>query len=71
MRFEWDEAKRAANTARHGVDFTAIVDSSGKRRSSDPIRGRIMASCARRLLALSERDFTPLSLPNERMMWFA
>ena len=26
MRFEWDEAKRAANIAKHGVDFTAVVD---------------------------------------------
>jgi uncharacterized DUF497 family protein len=26
MRFEWDEAKRAANLAKHGVDF-AIVES--------------------------------------------
>jgi uncharacterized DUF497 family protein len=23
MRFEWDEAKRAANPAKHGVDFAA------------------------------------------------
>lgn len=22
--FEWDEAKRAANLAKHGVDFTAV-----------------------------------------------
>jgi uncharacterized protein (DUF4415 family) len=26
MRFEWDEAKRVANVAKHGVDFTVIVD---------------------------------------------
>jgi len=25
MRFEWDETKRAATIAKHGVDFTAIV----------------------------------------------
>ena len=24
MRFEWDEAKRAANIAKHGVDFAAV-----------------------------------------------
>ena len=24
MRFEWDEAKRAANLAKHGVDFAAV-----------------------------------------------
>ena len=24
MSFEWDEAKRAANLAKHGVDFTAV-----------------------------------------------
>ena len=26
MRFEWNEAKRAANLAKHGVDFTLIMD---------------------------------------------
>lgn len=24
MRFEWDEGKRAANLAKHGVDFVAV-----------------------------------------------
>lgn len=24
--FEWDETKRQANSAKHGVDFAAIVD---------------------------------------------
>ena len=24
MRFEWDEAKRAANLAKHGVDFAVV-----------------------------------------------
>lgn len=26
MRYEWDEGKRAANLARHGVDFMAAED---------------------------------------------
>ena len=26
MRFEWDEAKRAANLAKHGADFADIVN---------------------------------------------
>jgi uncharacterized protein len=26
MRFEWDETKRVANIAKHGVDFTVIAD---------------------------------------------
>ena len=26
MRFEWDEAKRIGNIAKHGVDFATIVD---------------------------------------------
>lgn len=26
MRYEWDEGKRAANLARHGVDFIAAED---------------------------------------------
>ncbi len=26
MQYEWDEAKRAANFARHGVDFAAAED---------------------------------------------
>lgn len=25
MRFEWDEGKRAANRAKHGVDFAAVA----------------------------------------------
>ena len=25
-RYSWDEAKRAANLVKHGVDFTAVVD---------------------------------------------
>jgi uncharacterized DUF497 family protein len=25
MEFEWDEAKRAANLAKHGVDFALVV----------------------------------------------
>ena len=26
MRYEWDEGKRVANLARHGVDFMAVED---------------------------------------------
>jgi uncharacterized DUF497 family protein len=26
MRFEWDETKRTANIAKHGMDFTVIAD---------------------------------------------
>ncbi len=26
MQYEWDENKRAANLARHNVDFVAVVD---------------------------------------------
>lgn len=26
MRFEWDEAKNAANIAKHGVDFADAID---------------------------------------------
>ena len=26
MRFEWDEKKRAANLAKHGVDFAAAEE---------------------------------------------
>jgi hypothetical protein len=26
MQYEWDEAKRAANFARHGVDFAVAAD---------------------------------------------
>jgi uncharacterized DUF497 family protein len=27
--FDWDEAKRAANLARHGIDFAAVVRFDG------------------------------------------
>ena len=26
MRFEWDEAKNAANTVKHGIDFADAID---------------------------------------------
>ena len=34
VRYEWDEAKRAANLAKHGVDFATSSASTGDARSS-------------------------------------
>lgn len=54
-RFEWDEAKRAANRAKHGVDFADIAEMDWDRavkrvdprfaeprfQAVGPIRGRL------------------------------
>jgi uncharacterized DUF497 family protein len=46
MEFEWDEAKRASNIVKHGLDFSAarfmwrkpVIDPAGVRIAGDELR---------------------------------